>query len=184
MFGDRADILKAVLRLRNAREEAMGEEADRLIDNQLHGHMPKTVKTKSGYSRSEDRRVGKVASNTWTNVDGSLLCNVRLLCSGDGAVYVCSVKENLSIGTVVIVDSGWYASELRFNTDTTVFYEGFNDDTHSNEHPSAVVTTDVTCSYCQQTGLHWSGKKGVSLCLRDSNGFKHDCGRSKVTINL
>ncbi len=178
MLCDRADTLKAVLRLRAAREDAMGEEADRLIDNQLHNW-----KTKAGYIRNRAKLAGVVVSDSRIGADGRLLCRVRL--SSDDIIFTCSITERLSIGTAVIIDENWRASELRFSTDTAVFYEGFNDvDAHSNEHPSTVVTTDTTCSYCQQTGLHWSGKKGVNLCLRDANGFKHDCGQSKVTINL
>lgn len=163
-------------------DKIMGDEADRLIEKQIYSWSPLADERTATAAHKKPYKLTGVITNSM--LENDKLQNVRLH-NSNASIIICSVKRPMKIGTVVTVDDVWNAEPLATGVvDTTVLYEGFNDDTHSNEHPSAVVTTDVTCSYCQQTGLHWSGKKGVSLCLRDSNGFKHDCGRSKVTINL
>ncbi|MNJ07201.1 hypothetical protein D3C81_365170 [compost metagenome] len=170
----------------------MGDEADRLIDRMQFPHY-------INHRRSSDNAtVGSVVDDT-----SPMKPSVHF--EGLG-VYCCLAAEPVSVGQLVAMRSdgkvigapdgavrsdgkvtrasaGVSIGQLHFNINTDIFYEGF-DEADGNQHPSTLVKTNITCSYCQAKGLHWSGKKGVNLKLRDENGFVHDCGRSKVTISL
>lgn len=173
----------------------MGEEADRLIEQAMYYSVEGTLAGRSKYRGVAPASAVTKGVVVKKDIGRHALWIVRMVPIGgvSESLYYCKAGGSLKVGEAVYVDSDYVAypcSTINHPDCPTNHADERLDalferlDEESNEHPLTQTTTTVTCSYCQAKGLHWSGKKGVNLHLRDEHGFVHDCGRSKVTINL